>query len=165
MNGGAFEDHWKMCRDCMKGKNGSFILGNFIENMGKACESKPKAADKETLDLPQPLFATELARGTESTTSSPTATDSSESSGSSGLSKGASAGIGVGVGVGGIIILSAIWFFIRRYRRNKQEINPTSLSPVHDVYMDSKYMSQQQSYPHNSLMSEAGGTPRSELPA
>ena len=185
MNGGAFEDHWKKCRDCMRGKNESFILGNcehllpfyllekanagyiVITNMGQACESKPKAAKKETLDLPQPLFATEVASGTQPTTSSPTATESSESSGSSGssgLSKGASAGIGVGVGVGAIVLLSATWFFVRRHRRNKQETNPTSLHAVHDVYMDSKYMPQQQSYPHGSVMSEAGGTPRAELP-
>lgn len=135
--------------------------------MGKACESKPKAADKETLDLDQPLFATKVARGTASETSSPTATDSSQSSGSSGssgLSTGASAGIGVGVGVGAIILLTAMWFFIRRYRRNKQ-MDPSALSPVHDVYQEPKYVSELPAYPHNSLMSEAGGTPRSELPA
>lgn len=132
--------------------------------MGKACEAKPDAANGETLDMPyKNLFETPLASATESATSSPSTTDSPESSGSSGLSDGASAGIGVGVGVGVIILLSALWFFVRRSRRNKQQVNQ-ALPPVHDAYDDSKYASPQPPYSHTAVMSEAGGTSRSELP-
>lgn len=143
-----------------------------LENIGTACKTKPSAADGETLELKNPLFATSIesqnptsatASPTTTRTDKPSETSSSESpepsDPSSGLSTGAKAGIGVGVGVGGLAILLAIGFFIlRRRRKQPQEAAQMAYSPG-EYYKDSNV------YSHHGFMTEAGGTPRSELPS
>ncbi|KAE8372788.1 hypothetical protein BDV26DRAFT_273381 [Aspergillus bertholletiae] len=112
------------CSTCLRSKSGSVILGNFMDTMDSACETKPNASKKEIITLRQPLFdlSTATANTTATSTSSATATPTSseeatKEGGSSGLSTGAKAGIGVGVGVGGLMVLGAVaWFLLSRRR-------------------------------------------------
>ncbi|OGM49844.1 hypothetical protein ABOM_001439 [Aspergillus bombycis] len=125
----GFQQYADKCESCLRGKNGTYILGNFIDNMVSACTNKPNASEGEIVTLRQPIFQVPASEAV------PDERDSSE-----GLSTGAKAGIGVGAGVGGLLIVGAlVWFFcIRRrskkvdahqYERPWQQQNPDALSP------------------------------------
>ncbi|PIG80772.1 hypothetical protein AARAC_010659 [Aspergillus arachidicola] len=113
------------CATCLRSKSGSVILGNFMDNMDSACETKPNASAGETITLRRPLFDLSTATSNTTSTSSPsaTATETGNTGGdgaasSSSLSTGAKAGIGVGAGVGGLMILgAAAWLLLARRRR------------------------------------------------
>jgi hypothetical protein len=127
-NSNAFPTYATGCSECLRGKSGSKVLGNFMDNMVSACKTQPNATKGETVTLARPLFdlsvaanstatstsATPTATGTGAPTSSPT------SSSSSGISSGAAAGIGVGAGAGVILLGALAWVLIRRRRRPAQ---------------------------------------------
>ncbi|KAE8372789.1 hypothetical protein BDV26DRAFT_297535 [Aspergillus bertholletiae] len=105
----GFQQYAGQCESCLRGKNGTYILGNFIDNMVSACTNKPNASKGEIVTLRQPIFQVPV---------SDAVPDKSNSS--DGLSTGAKAGIGVGVGVGGLMIVGAlVWFFCIRKRSKK----------------------------------------------
>ncbi|KAE8393153.1 hypothetical protein BDV23DRAFT_192072 [Aspergillus alliaceus] len=117
------------CASCLRAKSGSVILGNFMDTMDSACETKPDVSKGEIVTLRRSLFdatvaspsASASARGTKTGTSTATATGGGgdeEGDGSLGLSTGAKAGIGVGAGVGGLMVLGAVaWGLLVRRRR------------------------------------------------
>ncbi|KAE8136571.1 hypothetical protein BDV38DRAFT_249281 [Aspergillus pseudotamarii] len=121
----VFTQYAADCATCLRSKSGSVILGNFMDNMDSACETKPNASAGETITLRRPLFdlSTATSTNTATSSSSATATATGNDGGnrdatSSGLSTGAKAGIGVGVGVGGLIILgAAAWLLLARRKR------------------------------------------------
>ncbi|KAE8164803.1 hypothetical protein BDV40DRAFT_298122 [Aspergillus tamarii] len=107
----GFQQYADKCESCLHGKNGTYILGNFIDNMVSACTNKPNASEKQIVNVRQPIFQVPASEAVP---------DESDSSSSGGLSTGAKAGIGVGVGVGGLIIVGAlVWFFCLRKRSKK----------------------------------------------
>ncbi|KAE8150801.1 hypothetical protein BDV25DRAFT_139483 [Aspergillus avenaceus] len=115
-NNTGFNEYAGSCGKCLWGKSGSYVLGNYLDTMVSACETKPNASKGEIIKLNQPLFVVPNT----------TTTDTE----SSGLSSGAKIGIGVGVGVGGVILLAAAgWVFClarkRRKARAKQAVYET----------------------------------------
>ncbi|KAB8263156.1 hypothetical protein BDV32DRAFT_9252 [Aspergillus pseudonomiae] len=105
----GFKQYADQCESCLRGRNGSYILANFIDNMVSACTNKPNASEGEIVTLRQPIFQVPASEAVPD-----------ESNSSSGLSTGAKAGIGVGVGVGGLMIVGGLaWFFCIR-RRSKR---------------------------------------------
>ncbi|KAF4214573.1 hypothetical protein CNMCM8980_001363 [Aspergillus fumigatiaffinis] len=153
-NSNAFPTYASGCSECLRGKAGSKVLGNFMDNMASACETQPNATKGETVTLARPLFdlsvatnstatstAATTATGTGTSTSSPTSTASS----SSGLSAGAAAGIGVGAGAGVILVGALVWVLFRRRRRAAQQsqMYPPAAPGGHDY---AQPMQQEASY-------------------
>ncbi|GIJ99497.1 hypothetical protein Aspvir_001629 [Aspergillus viridinutans] len=135
-NSNAFPTYASGCSQCLRGKAGSRVLGNFMDNMVSACKTQPNATKGDTVTLPRPLFDLSVATNstaTNSTTTNSTATGTSSSSptstssSSGGLSAGAAAGIGVGAGAGVILIGALVWVLFRRRRRAAQQ--PQSMYP------------------------------------
>lgn len=89
----------------------------------KACCGTKNAITLDADIFTKPTTTTSNTSATSSSTSTTSPSDTPTASNpqsSSGLSTGGKAGIGVGVAVGASIIIVAIsWFFVRRYRRNK----------------------------------------------
>ncbi|RHZ43991.1 uncharacterized protein CDV56_100788 [Aspergillus thermomutatus] len=124
-NNNAFSTYASGCSECLRGKTGSKVLGNFMDNMVSACKTQPNATKGETVTLARPLFDLSVATNSSTATSTGTATSSptssSLSSSSSGLSAGAAAGIGVGAGAGVILVGALVWLLFRRRRRAAQQ--------------------------------------------
>lgn len=123
----VFPDNVGKCVSCLKSQPGSGILGNFLDTMRTACDSKPNATDGQTLKVPgNGLFSLDTSTASTdppaNTTSPSSSSSPSPSDSSSGLSSGASAGIGVGVAVAVLAVLAAvaIWFW-RRRRHQKRD--------------------------------------------
>ncbi|KAF7118910.1 hypothetical protein CNMCM5793_008546 [Aspergillus hiratsukae] len=128
-NSNAFPTYATGCSECLRGKSGSKVLGNFMDNMVSACKTQPNATKGETVTLARPLFDLSVVTNSSatSTTAMPTATGTgtptsslTSTSSSSGLSAGAAAGIGVGAGAGVILVGALVWVLIRRRRRPAQ---------------------------------------------
>ncbi|KAB8237481.1 uncharacterized protein BDW43DRAFT_297213 [Aspergillus alliaceus] len=114
----GFKQYANKCESCLRGKNGTYILGNFIDTMSSACETKPNASDGEIITLRQPLFEV-LSAESSDTEPDPNA-DSDSGTSSGGLSTGAKAGIGVGAGVGGLLLVGGLVWVLCLKRRSKK---------------------------------------------